>query len=154
MSKTLVLYFSMTGNTKRVAQKIAHRLQADTYEIQAQVPYSQADLTWTNDTCRANQEQNDPKSRPAFAGSLPDLSGYDTIIIGHPIWWGIPPRIIQTVLDKLNLTGKTIASFATSGGSIYAQAQELLTQEVGKNLLPGRVLSSDASIASWLQTWA
>lgn len=150
MSKTLVIYFSITGTTKRLAETIASRLGADTYAIQAEEPYSQSDLTWTDDNCRANQEQNNPASRPEFVGHLPDISGYDTIIIGHPIWWGIPPRTVETVVEKLDLTGKRVATFATSGGSTYAQSQTFFNQLLAEQPLPGDVLSSQATLEKWL----
>lgn len=80
---------------------------------------------------------------------MPDISQYDTVIFGHPIWWGIPPRIIYTVIEALDLTGKKVASFATSGGSTYSDAQ-IEMDNLLKNPVKGRILSSETSINSWL----
>lgn len=87
-NKTLVMYFSSTGHTRRAADIIAQKLNADTYEIKAENPYTPADLDWNDPGSRANREQNDGGSRPAYQGELPDISRYDTVIIGHPTWWG------------------------------------------------------------------
>ncbi|MGT2749723.1 flavodoxin [Streptococcus orisasini] len=152
MTKTLVLYFSNTGNTKRAAETIAQELGADLYRILPEKDYTAADLTWTNADCRANQEQNDEASRPAYRDALPDLTPYDQVTIGHPIWWGIPPKIIRTVLEDLDLTNKKVASFATSGGSDYHDAQKAMELWTGLNLPQGRILSSPSSIKNWLKT--
>ncbi|MGT2907337.1 flavodoxin [Streptococcus dentiloxodontae] len=149
--KTLILYFSKTGTTARVAQQLAGQLSADLYEIKEAQNYSSADLDWTNPTSRANREQEDETARPAYAGILPDITSYDRIIIGHPTWWGRPPRIIQTVLDDLELTGKILASFSTSGGSTYAQAQPILSSYAAGEILPGSVLNSSSAISQWLK---
>lgn len=147
--KTLVMYFSKTGTTKAVADAIVERLGADTYEIKEAVPYTSADLNWNVPTSRANQEQGDEASRPAYAGQLPDLTAYDQIIIGHPTWWGRPPRIIQTVIEDLDVTGKRVATFATSGGSTYSEAQ-LVMDRMLDHPIKGRVLSNRASSDRWL----
>lgn len=85
-SNAAVIYFSATGNTEQVAQTLADKTSADLFEIEPEEPYTDADLDYNNDSCRANQEQNDPNSRPAIAGETLDLSGYDTIYLGYPIW--------------------------------------------------------------------
>lgn len=149
MNKTLILYFSLTGTTEGVAKKLAEKLQADLYEIKPAKIYSRQDLDWTVENCRANLEQKDSASRPAYQGELPDISQYDTVIFGHPIWWGIPPRIIYTVIEDLDLTGKKVASFATSGGSTYSGAQ-IEMDRLLDNPIKGSVLSNEASIDTWL----
>ena len=87
-SKTLVVYFSATGTTKGVAQKIASATGGDLYEITPAEPYSDADLDWHDNSSRSTKEQNDKSSRPAIANDTVKLDGYDTIYIGYPIWWG------------------------------------------------------------------
>lgn len=149
MSKSLIIYFSITGNTKRVAQQMARQIDSDLYQIDVENPYTTGDLDWNIVDCRANLEQNDSASRPAYHGKLPDISQYDTVIFGHPIWWGIPPRIIYTVIGDLELTGKKVASFATSGGSTYSDAQ-IEMDTLLENPIKGRILSSETSISSWL----
>lgn len=85
-SNAAVIYFSVTGNTEQVAQTFADKTGAALFEIEPEEPYTDADLDYNNDSCRANQEQNDPNARPAIAGDALDLSGYDTIYLGYPIW--------------------------------------------------------------------
>mgnify|MGYP000185851609 FL=1 len=113
----LVIYFSCTGHTKAVAEAIAAQAGADLYEIVPANPYTSADLNYNDSNCRANREMNDPSARPAI-GSVPvDLSAYDTVFIGYPIWWGTMPRIINTFLDNYDLSGKVVMPFCTSGSS-------------------------------------
>ncbi len=149
MAKTLIIYFSITGNTERVARQMARKLGADLYPIVAENPYTSEDLDWNIPNCRANVEQKDLASRPRYHGDLPDMTDYDTVIFGHPIWWGIPPRIVYTVIEDLELTGKKVASFATSGGSTYSDAQ-IEMDNLLENPVKGRILSSETSINSWL----
>ena len=92
MAKTLLIYFSMTGQTEQVAQQMAEILGADLYGIQAAVAYTRNNLDWTSPKSRANLEQKNPTSRPHYQGKLPDMTDYDTVIFGHPIWWGIAPH--------------------------------------------------------------
>ena len=128
---------------------MAESLGADLYHIQAEHPYTRKDLDWTIPDSRANLEQKNSTSRPLYQGNLPDIADYDTVIFGHPIWWGIPPRILYTVIEDLELTGKKVASFATSGGSGYGEAQMEIDKLVD-SAIKGRILSNMASISSWL----
>ena len=139
----------MTGHTEQVAHQMAESLGADLYHIQAEHPYTRKDLDWTIPDSRANLEQKNSTSRPLYQGNLPDIADYDTVISGHPIWWGIPPRILYTVIEDLELTGKKVASFATSGGSGYGEAQMEIDKLVD-SAIKGRILSNMASISSWL----
>lgn len=148
--KTLIIYFSKTGKTASLAAQMAERLAADSYEIKEAIPYTAADLNWTVPSSRANQEQADESARPAYKGELPDLSQYEQVIIGHPTWWGRPPRILQTVMEDLDLSGKRVATFATSGGSTYSQAQEVMNQML-VDPVKGEVLSTSQEIEKWLQ---
>lgn len=148
--KTLIIYFSKTGKTASVAAQMAERLAADSYEIEEAVSYTAADLDWTVPSSRANQEQADESARPAYKGELPDLSQYERVIIGHPTWWARPPRILQTVMEDLDLSGKMVATFATSGGSTYSQAQEIMNQML-VDPVKGEVLSTSQEIEKWLQ---
>lgn len=105
-TKILVAYFSCTGNTKAVAEKIVALTGGDLYEIVPAVPYSSADLNYNDNNCRANREMNDPSSRPAFESGNFDISAYDTVIIGYPIWWGTMPRILNTFLTPMTCQKK------------------------------------------------
>ena len=116
-SKQLVVYFSCTGNTKAVAEKIAELCGADIYEIVPSEPYTADDIDYNQSDCRANLEMNDENARPAIGSETLDLSDYDTVFIGYPIWWGTMPRIINTFLDTYDLSDKTVMPFCTSGSS-------------------------------------
>lgn len=147
MSKILVAYFSPTGTTKRAAQDIAKALEADLYEIRPETPYISGDLNWMDKHSRSTVEMNDPASRPAMAGELPDMSGYDTVFLGFPIWWYVEPKIVDTFLESCDLSGKRVIPFATSGGSGIDRAEQSLAR-----LCPGvrwekgrRVSASNAS---------
>lgn len=113
----LVAYFSATGTTKRVAEKIAELTGADIYEIVPANPYSEADLNWNDRNSRTTKEMDDPDIRPEIGSSDIDLTPYRTIYLGYPIWWGDAPRIMATFVEKYNFDGKKVIPFCTSGGS-------------------------------------
>ena len=112
----LVVYFSYTGNTKAIALEIAELTGADVYEIKAKDPYTEADTQYDEDT-RAYKEQHDPDARPEIDGELPDVSGYNTVYLGYPIWHSEAPKIVYTFFESVDMNGKTIIPFCTSGGS-------------------------------------
>ena len=114
--KILVVYFSATGTTEPLAEYAAEILNADLYEIVPEVPYTEEDLAYYTNG-RADQEQNDPSSRPALSGSVQNMEEYDMIVIGYPIWHGQAPRIISTFLESYDFSGKTIVPFCTSHSS-------------------------------------
>ena len=124
-SKVLVVIFSRTGHTKPLAEYITEDLNADLYEIEAKVPYTDDDIKYYTN-CRADREQNDPSARPEIAGELPDVTGYDTVFIGYPIWHGQAPKIIYTFLEGVDLSGKTIIPFCTSHSSPLGTSAENL----------------------------
>ncbi|MBR2591212.1 MAG: flavodoxin [Clostridia bacterium] len=127
-SKTLVIYFSATGTTKGVAQRIASATGGDLYEITPAEPYSDADLNWHDNSSRTTKEQNDKSARPAIANDTVKLDGYDTIYIGYPIWWGEEPRIMDTFVEAHSFEGKTVIPFCTSGGSGIGSSGKNLAQ--------------------------
>ncbi|MGN0442016.1 MAG: flavodoxin [Acutalibacteraceae bacterium] len=152
-AKALVVYFSCTGNTKAVAEKISELTGADLYEIVPADPYTDEDLNYNNDNCRANREMDDPDARPAIGSEAIDVSGYDTVFIGYPIWWGTMPRIINTFLDAYDLSDKTVMPFCTSGGSgISKSVSDMKAQEPDADIRDGLRAngSSDSSINKWL----
>ena len=152
--KVLVAYFSATNTTEGVAQRLADSIGAVIYEIVPQVPYTSADLNYSNSDCRANQEQNDPSVRPAISGSVNDMSQYDVVFIGYPIWWGQAPKIISTFLESYDFSGTTIVPFCTSGSSpIGSSATNLQSLASGADWLDGRRFSgsiSDTELAAWV----
>ena len=116
MSNVLVAYFSASGVTKAVAEKIAEENGYDIFEIVPKEIYTPADLDWTDRNSRSTLEMNDKAFRPPIARTC-DVSGYDTVVIGFPVWWYTAPTIINTFIESVDLTGKTIKAFCTSGGS-------------------------------------
>ncbi len=114
-SKVLVLYFSATGNTEKIAKYIKNAINSDIVEIIPKDEYTSEDLDYNKD-CRANKEQNDENARPEIKNTI-NVKNYDTIFLGYPIWWGTNPKIILTLLDTYDLSGKTVIPFCTSGGS-------------------------------------
>lgn len=154
-TKSIVLYFSATNNTKEVAQKIKNITDSDITEIIPKQKYTSEDLNYNNDNCRANKEQNSNTSRPEIANTL-KLDNYQTIYLGYPIWWGKEPKIILTLLDNYNLEGKTIIPFCTSGGSsIETSVNNIRNYNPKLNVLEGKKFNpndSEETIKNWLQT--
>lgn len=145
--KTLVAYFSAEGTTKRVAEVIADALDSDIFEIKPETPYSSKDLNWMDKRSRSSLEMNDPSSRPGIKEDI-DISEYDIILLGFPIWWYVEPKIVDTFLDAHDFSGKTLIPFATSGGSGIEGATEHIKSvcphanvENGKRLSLGSALS-------------
>jgi len=116
-SDTLVVYFSATGTTRGVAEKLASVTDADLYEIVPVEPYTAEDLNYSDRSTRATWEQDHPETRPGIAGEDIDLTGYKTLYIGYPIWWGEEPRILCTFVEAHDFTDITVIPFCTSGGS-------------------------------------
>ena len=124
--KVLVAYFSATGTTKAVAERIAAATGGELYAITPAEPSTPDDLNWNDANSRTTAEMNDPKARPALAGAMPDVGGYDVVYLGFPIWWNTAPRPVNSFLEQCDLGGKTVIPFATSGGSGIANAQREL----------------------------
>lgn len=155
MSRKLVAYFSASGVTAKVAEKLSEAIGADLYAIEPEVPYTKADLDWMDKKSRSTIEMNNPASRPAIAGKRDNMNDYDTVFVGFPIWWYVAPTIISTFLESYDLTGKTIIPFATSGGSDMGKTNEkLLPSCKGAKLLDGKVFKasvSGADLAKWAE---
>ena len=117
MKRTLIVYFSATGTTKAAAQKLAKEFNADLYEITPEQPYTDADLDWRDKQSRSTIEMQDKSSRPAINGRCENITQYDTVWIGFPVWWYVAPTIVNTFIEAHDLNGKTLNVFATSGGS-------------------------------------
>ena len=146
MSK-LVAYFSASGNTASLANKLAASAGADICEIRPAVPYTKDDLNWMNKQSRSSVEMSDKSSRPEIADINVDIAKYDTVYIGFPVWWYIAPTIINTFLESADFSGKKIILFATSGGSGFGKTVENLKASApGAIITEGRVNPSDADI--------
>ena len=155
MSRKLVAYFSASGVTAKVAETLAEAIGADIFEIEPKVPYTKADLDWTNRQSRSSIEMNDPASRPAIAGVRDNMADYDTLFVGFPIWWYVAPTIINTFLESYDFTGKTIVLFATSGGSgLGKSAEGLKGSAPGARILNGKMLNgrqSEKELKAWVE---
>lgn len=153
MEKSAVVYFSQTNNTKKVAEVIKNKTNSDIFEIKAKNPYSEEDLDWTISDSRANLEQNDPEARPEIETEI-DLSAYEKVYLGYPIWWGTIPKIINTFIETGALKGKEIVAFCTSGSSGIEESLNAL-KGYGLNILDGRRFSASASeneVSEWLES--
>lgn len=117
MSKILVTYFSASGVTAKAAQNIADSIGADTFEIRPKQRYTVADLNWQDKNSRSSVEMNDKSSRPELEVTVSKLNDYSTILIGFPVWWYTAPTIINTFIESLDLSGKILIPFCTSGGT-------------------------------------
>ena len=122
MSKAIVAYFSAGGMTRGVAEKLAGSINADLFEIVPAQRYTNEDLDWFNTKSRSTVEMKDRASRPVIASRVADMSGYDVVFVGFPIWWYREPSIIDTFMEAYDFSGKTIVPFATSGGSGLGEA--------------------------------
>ncbi len=154
-SNILVACFSATGNTWPLAQYAAGYLNADLFRIEAEVPYTDANLNYNDDSCRANQEMGDNSSRPALAATVENMEQYDTVILAFPIWWGQAPRIIETFIEAHDLSGKTVLPFCTSGSSGFGRTGEILAALTDDtvNWIEGSRLSASTTaeeMAAWL----
>lgn len=150
-SKTLIVYFSATGMTKQIAEKIQQLTQGELFEIVPQIPYTEDDLKYYTDS-RADKEQADSSIRPAISNQVENIEQYDTIILGYPIWHGQAPRILNTFLESYNLENKTIIPFCTSGSSsIGSSDTDLHALAPNANWLKGERLTMD-TLESWLST--
>ena len=152
----LVAYFSATGNTEGIAQHLQSILEADLYEIVPEVAYTDEDLNYSNDSCRANQEQNDPAARPAITGTLENPEDYDVVFLGYPIWWGQAPKVMYTFLESYDLGDATIVPFCTSGSSgIGGSLDDLHALAPEATWLDGQRFSGGASqdeVAQWVDS--
>ena len=153
---TMVIYFSVTGHTKAVAEIIAQITDADVYEIEAEEPYSDADIDYNDDSSRASVEQNDKRARPALAGDLPSLEGVKTVFLGYSIWFGQEPRIMDTFAEAVSFNGITVIPFCTSGSSGIGNSGKNLEQLAGSGTwLAGERFAADATeeeVQSWIDS--
>lgn len=151
--RMLIACFSCSGATLSVARKLAAMLGADLHEITPARPYTAADLDWNNPHSRSSEEMRDLSSRPALAGEPPDLSAYDTVLVGFPVWWYAAPTIINSFLESGDFSGKTVIPFATSGGSGIENCEKHLRDAYPHcRWKAGRLLNGAVS-QSLVETW-
>lgn len=153
--KTLVVYFSGSGNTKRVAEDIAAATGGTLFELVPVTPYTSADLSWTTSGSRVNREHDDEALRdiPLVTTTPENFDEYDTVFIGYPIWWGIAAWPVNNFVKNNDFTGKTVIPFATSASSGMGQSGTLLAEMAGTdNWQEGHRFSSGAS-KSTVEEW-
>lgn len=152
--KVLVVYFSATGTTKSAAKKVKKAAGGKLYQIKPAKRYTDADLDYTNNNCRANREQRDEAARPQIKGKVKNIRKYDVIFLGFPIWHSREPKIIRTFLESYNLKGKKIVTFCTSGGSgISGSVKGIKATAKGARVVSGRDLTdvSYKSVKKWVK---
>lgn len=154
-NKTLVVYYSASGNTRRVAEAIAQAANTDLFEIVPTEVYTNEDLNWTNPNSRVSREHDDESLRdvPLTTTEVPDWDSYDTVLLGYPIWWGIAAWPVNNFVKANDFTGKTVIPFATSSSSGMGQSGSLLAEMAnGGDWQQGQRFSSGASEAD-VQAW-
>ena len=152
--KILVAYFSATGNTKAVAEKLADATGADLFEITPEQLYTDEDLNWQNDQSRSSIEMANKYSRPAIASKIENIAQYNVVFVGFPIWWGREPSIIDTFVESYDFAGKIIVPFATSGTSgIGDSGANMQSLAPNAHVRSGERFQVDVSVSE-LKTWA
>ena len=155
-NNVLVAYFSVTNNTKKLANYAKDYLKSDIFEIVPTQEYTSADIDYNSD-CRANREQNDDNARPEIKYIVEDISQYDTIVLGYPIWWSQAPKIMYTFIESYDFTNKTILPFCTSGSSpIGNSATNLANSAPNANWLDGKRFAANTTkeeIGHWLDMY-
>lgn len=155
MKKKLVVFFSATGTTKKIAQMIAAASDSDLYEIVPKVLYTKGDLNWMDKKSRSSVEMSDKTIRPEIEDNELDIKAYNEIILGFPIWWYVAPTIVNTFLEKYDFTGKKIVLFATSGGSGFGNTvKELQPSAPNAEFVEGKILNNPdkQEIKKWVES--
>ena len=153
MNKNLVCYFSVTGTTKEVAEKIASIINADLFTIEPVNEYTNEDLDWTNKQSRSSIEMVDETSRPAIKNKVVNITEYQNVVIGFPVWWYKEPTIIDTFIEENDLSNKQVYVYVTSGGSTVDGSIESLRQKYPNlNFVSGKRLDmniEEQAILDW-----
>lgn len=156
MNKMLVAYFSASGITAKIAEQLSEAIGADLHEIKPKVSYTHDDLEWQNDQSRSSIEMKDKSYRPEIIVDEIDMSKYNTIFIGFPIWWYVAPTIINTFLESYDFEGKNIVVFATSGSSDFGNTVDELKVSLPESvkLIEGKVLNGkykNIDLSDWAE---
>lgn len=156
--KTLVVYYSATGNTEQVANVISEYTGADLFELEPAEPYTSADLTWTDDNSRVSREHDNPEQRAVelVSATVEDWDSVSTVYVGYPIWWGIAAWPMDSFIEANDFTGKTVIPFCTSSSSGLGQSGELLAEMAGTgDWMEGIRFGSNASeedVQAWIDS--
>ena len=154
MGKRLVAYFSASGVTKGLAEKLAEAIEADIFEIAPVEPYTEADLKWTNPLARCNREKAGKKD-VAIKETVQDMDSYETLYIGFPIWYWAAPNVVNTFIKQYDFSHKKVVLFATSGGSDMGKTAEKLQPYLGSEaeIVDAKVMNENPSLEA-LKAWA
>ena len=154
MSNILITYFSASGVTKSEAERISKIVNGDLFEIEPKEKYTKEDLDWRNKQSRSSVEMQNKSSRPEIKENNLDISNYDTILIGFPIWWGVAPTVVNTFIESKDFSGKNLIPFCTSGGSGMPYCENDLKKtypnynwKQGKRILGNE---TDEEIINWI----
>lgn len=157
MTKVLVAYFSASGVTAGAAERLAEEIGAKLFEIEPEIPYTDADLDWRNKGSRSSVEMDDRESRPAILSQVENMGQYDVVFVGFPVWWYREPSIIDTFMEAYDFSGKTVVPFATSGGSpIGDSGKNMQALAPGAKVMTGKRFGADASgkvLGGWASEW-
>ena len=157
MSKVLVAYFSASGRTKALAERLAKAIGADLFEIVPETVYTEADLNWQDKKSRSSLEMSDTSSRPPILAKADDLAEYGVVFVGFPVWWHREPSIIDTFMEQYDFSGKTVIPFATSGGSeIGDSGKNMQALAPGAKVAAGKRFkgrTSEEELAAWASAW-
>lgn len=157
MKKALVTYFSASGVTRKLAKTLAAEIGADLFEIEPEIPYTDADLDWQDSKSRSSVEMNDKSCRPGIRSKVEDMDQYDVVFVGFPVWWYREPSIIDTFMEAYDLSQKTVVPFATSGGSpIGSSGRNMQVLAPGADVADGKRFGANASgkeLAVWASKW-
>ena len=154
MANVLVAWFSASGVTTKVAEKLVTAIGADAFEIVPEAPYTQADLNGMDKKSRSTVEMNDRSSRPPIRNVVANMDQYKTVFVGFPIWWYREPSIIDTFMESYDFTGKKVIPFATSGGSGLGDSyKNLQALAPGAEVIDGEKFSVSVSEEK-LKAWA
>ena len=153
----LVVYFSCTGSTEKIAKTIAENIDADTYQIIPAEEYTSEDLDYNDSNSRVSKEHEDSNSRPKISNKIENLDKYENIFIGYPIWWGEAPRIMSTFMESYDFSNKTIILFCTSASSDIGNSADALKKICSDKAkwLDGERFSGNATndeINQWIKT--
>ena len=144
--KKLIAYFSASGVTEKAAKQLAQITGADLHEIAPAIAYTQADLDWRDKKSRSTMEMTDPQSRPALAEEKTDLSAYDTVYIGFPIWWGVAPRVVNTFIDNNDMAGSSWLSLPPPAAADWTYAVKDLQKNTRSRVIKaGKLLNGSVT---------
>ena len=157
MGKSLVAYFSASGVTAKLSERLAKAIGADLFEIKPEVPYTDADLNWQDKNSRSSVEMNDRSSRPAISSKVENMAQYEVVFVGFPVWWYREPSIIDTFAESYDFGGKTIVPFATSGGSGIGESGKNIGElATDAHVFSGERFKANASeeeLKEWASSW-